>query len=126
MGPTGPAISSQLLSKACVGPVAESYVSRENTGEQGAGAKAEIVSEIFPWISPRMPDNPALANGKATVTNWSGPTVKDVGVPIWPLGFAKEIVPVQDAAGSPAVEPATFTNVTEAVSLAPRPAGGET
>jgi hypothetical protein len=109
--------------------VVESYVSIENIAEHGV--ELEKSSETFPWISPRLPVSPALANGIVMVLNPSEPTVKDDGVPIMPLALEKEIVPVQDGvcAGvpvSPDDELAVFTTVIEAVSLLPRPTGGKT
>ncbi len=64
--------------------------------------------------------------------NASAPTTNGVGLPIPPFAFENEIVPLQDgaAAGWPPVAPdaeaATFTTVMEAVSLLPRPTGGNT
>jgi hypothetical protein len=111
--------------------VAESYVSIEAIGKQGVGTEVEVVTETLPRISPRMPDNPALANGSVTVLNCSDPTVKDVAVPISPFALKNEIVPVQDGAGvllpeDAAAAAAVFTTVIEAVSLLPKPMGGKT
>jgi hypothetical protein len=122
-----------LLNTTCVAKVVESYVSRENIGEQGAD---ETASEIFPWISPRLPVSPALANGRATVWKPSAPTVNDAGVPIAPFALKNEIVPVQDGADCCVADvkrgdatdddTAVFTTVIEAVSPLPRPTGGNT
>jgi hypothetical protein len=91
----------------------------------------ETASETLPWISPRLPVSPALAKGRVIVCSPPEPTVKDAGVPIAPLAFKNEMVPVHDG-GVPVAddedddEVAVFATVIEAVSLLPRPMGGNT
>jgi hypothetical protein len=128
-----PSATSELLSTACVAPVVESYVSMEDIREQGARSAVGLLSEILPWISPRLPVSPALANGSVTVLNSPDAKVKDTGVWIAPLALEKEMVPAQDGAGSgvtlvPAGNDAVaeFTTVIEAVSVLPKPTGGKT
>jgi hypothetical protein len=101
IGRTGPTFASELLSTACVAPVVESYVSSENISEQGVRVEVELVSETFPWISPRLPVSPALVNGRVKVLNCSDSRVKDAGVPITPLALENEIVPVYRMAPVP-------------------------
>jgi hypothetical protein len=54
------------------------------------------------------------------------PTVKDAGVPIAPLAFENEIVPVHDGGVPVDDELAVFATVIEAVSLLAKPTGGNT
>jgi hypothetical protein len=131
-GRIGPRIASELLNSAWVAPVVASYVSSENISEQEVRMTVGLVRVTFPWISPRLPVSPALANGKVTVLNSSNPNVKDAGVPIAPAALENEIVPVQDGAATGAAlvsssgeVVAVFTTVIEAVSLLPRPTGGK-
>jgi len=99
--------------------------------EQGTEPEGELVREIFPWISPRLPDSPAFANVRTTVANFSDPTVNGVGVPMSPLALRNEIAPLQYGACEALFWPeddatAVFTTVIDTVSVAARPIGGKT
>jgi hypothetical protein len=107
----------------CVAPVVLSKVSKENASAQGT--PDVTVSWISPRISPRIPDKPALANGRLADASCSEVTVKLVAEPIAvPVELRNEMLPVQDAAVPLDELDATLTTLIRAVSVLPRPAGG--
>lgn len=104
-------------------PVALSKVSNEN--ESAQGTLAVRVSWIWPRISPRIPEIPALENGRLPEEIWPLVTVNVAGEPIaTPLAFRNEMLPVHEAAVPLVESEATLTTLMRAVSVLPSPAGG--
>jgi len=107
----------------CVAPVVLSKVSNENASAQGT---LDVrVSWIWPRISPRTPEMPALENGRLPEEIWPLVTVNVAGEPIAvPAAFKNEMVPVHEAAVPLEESEATLTTFIRAVSVLPSPAGG--
>jgi len=101
-----------------------SKVDTETWRLQGAEA-VDVVRVTAARISPRVPLRPALENGKEAETICPEPAVKLTGPPMAaPLALRNEIDPVHEAAVPDDEAGATFTTLTRAVSVLPRPKTG--
>jgi len=109
-----------------VAPLAVSNVWNENSKSHGGrGLAVDAVNVTAPRISARVPVPPELANGRRATEICPDVTVKGAALPmVAPAAFRNRIVPVQDAAVPLEEFDAAFTTLISAVSVAPRPAGG--